>query len=90
MTTGELAVLESRVNARISTAATSGNVASPSRGANASGPDPIVALNISSHKYHCPSCRYALQRTKNGIDIRRSEAFRPSGVPCDGCGGSSY
>ena len=50
--------------------------------------DPLVAFNVSTHKYHCPSCRFALQCTKNCIEIPRSQALARGGVACGSCGGA--
>jgi len=52
-----------------------------------SGSDEMVAFNTSSHKYHCASCRSALQCTRNCISIPLAQA-RQRGVPCRICGGS--
>ena len=49
--------------------------------------DEMVAFNTSSHKYHCASCRSALQCTRNCISIPLSQA-RQRGTPCSVCGGS--
>ena len=85
----ELVALESWVNQRLSQPA-------PAPGANGStaprpavgAGDPVVSFNVSSHKYHCPSCRHAIACTKNCIDVRKSEALRRGGVACGTCGGT--
>ena len=55
--------------------------------ANNSASDPIVSFNTQTHKYHCPTCRYAKQCTKNCIEIKTSEAIAKGGVACKICGG---
>jgi hypothetical protein len=95
LTGPELTALETWVNQRVSAEA------QPSRSLGTPAPrapaystqstgasDPIVSFNTSSHKYHCPSCRYALSCTKNCVDVRLSEARRRGGVPCGSCGGT--
>jgi hypothetical protein len=50
--------------------------------------DPTVTFNTQSKKYHCPTCRYAKQCTKNCIEIKKSEAVAKGGVVCKICGGT--
>jgi len=94
LSSAELAALEAWINQRIAVEPrVLGVVGSPppttsSRSIQSPSPnDPMVSFNVSSHKYHCPSCRYALSCTKNCIDLRLSEARRRGGVPCGSCGG---
>ena len=88
LSASELAALESWINRRVSAGPSElGLGAAMQPKASAPSGDPLVAFNTSSHKYHCPSCRYALQCTRNCIEIRQSEAVQRGGVPCGTCGG---
>lgn len=88
LTTGELAALEAWINSRVTAPSAPASTPAPRSLVTLGSADPIVSFNTSSHKYHCPSCRFALQCTKNCIDVRKSEALRRGGAPCGGCGGS--
>jgi len=52
------------------------------------GTDEIVTFNTHTLKYHCVSCRSAVQCTKSCIDVKKSVAIARGGVPCKNCGGS--
>jgi hypothetical protein len=88
LTTGELATLEAWVDSHLTAPSAPVSSAAPRSLATLGASDPLVSFNTSSHKYHCPSCRLALQCTKNCIDVRKSEAQRRGGTPCGGCGGT--
>ncbi|HYG63715.1 MAG TPA: hypothetical protein VEL74_14130 [Thermoanaerobaculia bacterium] len=47
----------------------------------------LVMFNQSSKKYHCPSCRWAKECTRNCVEITRAEALRLGGVACKTCKG---
>ncbi|HVR98828.1 MAG TPA: hypothetical protein VMW27_19575 [Thermoanaerobaculia bacterium] len=47
-----------------------------------------VAFNVESKKYHCLTCKWAIQCTKNCVEIPLSEAKRRGGVACKVCHGS--
>lgn len=46
-----------------------------------------VVFNTKSHKYHKPSCSYAIKCTVNCINIEKQQAKAKGGVPCKVCGG---
>jgi len=46
-----------------------------------------VMFNVETHKFHNPTCRWALRCTQNCIAIPRAEALRRGGIPCKVCGG---
>jgi hypothetical protein len=46
-----------------------------------------VMYNTSSHKYHCPSCTWAIKCTRNCISITAADAKSRGGIPCKVCGG---
>lgn len=46
-----------------------------------------VRFNTKTLKYHCLSCKYAINCTYNCVDLDISEAFK-KGIPCKLCGGS--
>jgi hypothetical protein len=47
----------------------------------------LVMFNQNSKKYHCPSCRWARECTRNCVEITRAEAQRLGGVACKTCNG---
>lgn len=50
--------------------------------------DPIVSFNVSTRKFHCPTCSHARACTRNCIELSRSEAIDRGGVACRTCGGT--
>lgn len=49
--------------------------------------DPLVAFNVSTRRFHCPTCRHAIACTRNCREVSRSEALERGGVACLVCGG---
>lgn len=47
----------------------------------------VVSFNVSTHKYHCPSCQYARKCTRNCVEISLAQALERGGVACRWCGG---
>jgi len=50
--------------------------------------DETVYFNVETKKYHCLTCRWAIQCTRNCIEVSRSEAKKRRGVACKVCGGT--
>gem|GEM_PF-1462367 len=85
-----LALIISNLGASVSTPnhAAAVTAMSAATAAATTATDPIVNFNTQTHKYHCPTCRYAKQCTKNCVEIKRSEAIAKGGVACKICGGT--
>jgi hypothetical protein len=47
----------------------------------------IVDFNTQNHKYHDPTCIWAIRCTVHCIKISRAEAQKRGGIPCKVCGG---
>jgi methylphosphotriester-DNA--protein-cysteine methyltransferase len=47
----------------------------------------VVSFNVSTLKYHNPSCRSAVSCTKNCVVIPIEEAKARGGIPCKVCKG---
>ena len=41
-----------------------------------------VSFNTNSHKYHCPSCQWAIKCTQNCISVSIEKAKASGGIPC--------
>ena len=50
--------------------------------------EPKVVLNTSTLKYHCASCKWAKECTKNCVKLDKSEAIERGGKACKVCGGT--
>lgn len=46
-----------------------------------------VVFNTQTHKYHKPTCRWAIKCTVNCVRIDKQQAKARGGVPCKVCGG---
>lgn len=46
-----------------------------------------VVFNTKTHKYHNPSCKWAVKCTVNCIKIEKQQAKAKGGIPCKVCGG---
>lgn len=49
--------------------------------------DPLVSFNVSTQRFHCPTCRHAIACTRNCREVPLSEALARGGVACRVCGG---
>ncbi len=55
--------------------------------AGAAPDERVVVYNTSSHKFHCPTCEWAVKCDKHCVRTTVAAARKQGGVPCKVCGG---
>jgi|CXWL01.1.fsa_nt_gi hypothetical protein len=89
LTEPELSALGAWIERRTGVRATEANPRSSTRSlASDAADDELVAFNVSTKKFRCPSCRHALACTRNCREVPLSEALARGGVACLVCGGA--